>query len=128
MKTPSRRRLRDRLTLVAVAGAFLLAGCGADDAPEVAPPDVTPGGDAEAGRAVFLETAQPSCGDCHALADAGTTGTVGVDLDERQPSHEEVVQAVRTGPDVMPPYDDQLTDEQIDDLAAYVSEASGAGG
>jgi cytochrome c6 len=111
-----------RLTAIAAAAA-LLAGCGANDNDEA--PDAVPRGDPEAGRTVFLEVAQPSCGQCHTLADAGTTGTIGVDLDERQPSFAEVEQAVRTGPGAMPSYADQLTDEQIDDVSAYVVDVAG---
>jgi cytochrome c6 len=112
-------RVRSLSAVAAVAAVALLAGCGGDDVP-----DVTPDGDPDAGRVVFLETAQPGCGDCHALADAGTTGTM-LDLDARDPTFDEVERAVRAGPGAMPSYDDQLTDEQIADVAAYVSQAAG---
>lgn len=70
---------------------------------------------------------EPGCGSCHVLEDAGTTGTVRPNLDDLQPDAERVAQAVRTGPGAMPSYEGQLSDEQIENVAAYVSEASAGG-
>jgi len=50
--------------------AAIAAGCGAVDR-------VT-SGDAAAGKALFKQ----HCGSCHTLADAGTTGTIGPNLDD----------------------------------------------
>jgi len=75
------------------------------------------------GRKIFTQIAQPQCGICHALEDAGTSGTIGAKLEELKPDEERVVQAVRQGSGVMPPYKDKLTDEQIRALAYYVSQA-----
>jgi cytochrome c oxidase subunit 2 len=41
---------------------------------------------AAAGKAVFTQTASPTCGSCHTLAAAGATGTVGPNLDSRMRS------------------------------------------
>jgi mono/diheme cytochrome c family protein len=79
-------------------------------------------GDPEAGKDVFAEA---GCGTCHALADAGTTGTIGPDLDESKPSAELAVERVTNGMGAMPPFRDQLTEKQIQDVAAYVSQAAG---
>jgi cytochrome c553 len=79
-------------------------------------------GDIEAGRQVFAEA---GCGGCHMLADANATGTIGVDLDEAEPSFDQVETAVREGPDAMPSFEGQLTDEQIRDVSAYVAEVAG---
>jgi mono/diheme cytochrome c family protein len=49
--------------------AALAAGCGAVD--------VVSSGDAAKGKALFKQ----KCGSCHTLADAGTTGTIGPNLD-----------------------------------------------
>jgi len=38
-----------------------------------------------------------SCGSCHALAAAGTTATIGPDLDELQPTEEQVLAAIENG-------------------------------
>jgi mono/diheme cytochrome c family protein len=81
-------------------------------------------GDAVAGKEVFLgSTAE--CGSCHTLADAGTTGSVGPDLDEKSPSYDLVVERVTNGKGVMPSFSGRLTEEQIQDVAAYVSSVAG---
>jgi mono/diheme cytochrome c family protein len=79
-------------------------------------------GDPTAGKAVFTSA---GCGGCHTLADAGTNGTVGPNLDEAKPSKELVVTRVTKGMGPMPPFADQLTDQQIADVAAYVTQATG---
>jgi cytochrome c6 len=81
-------------------------------------------GDAVAGKEVFLGSA--GCGSCHTLADAGTTGAIGPNLDATQPSYELVVDRVTNGLGGMPSFADQLSEEQIDDVAAYVSSTAGS--
>jgi mono/diheme cytochrome c family protein len=44
-----------------------------------------------------------SCGSCHTLAAAGTSGTVGPNLDDLKPTEQTVLNAIETGPDGMPP-------------------------
>ena len=61
------------------------------------------------------------CGGCHALADAGSTGSVASDLDEKKPSEARVREFVVEGKDAMPPYDKQLSEQEIADVAAYVA-------
>ena len=78
-------------------------------------------GDAAAGKEVF-ESA--GCASCHTLADAGATGTVGPNLDEAKPPAELVVDRVTNGMGAMPPFSGQLSAEQIDDVAAYVVNAT----
>ena len=75
-----------------------------------------------AGKSVF---ASAGCGGCHTLADAGTTGTVGPNLDEMKPSAEQVSAIVTSGKGLMPPYSGSLTPQQISDVADYVSQAAG---
>ncbi|MDQ4029742.1 MAG: c-type cytochrome [Actinomycetota bacterium] len=74
-------------------------------------------GDAEAGAEVF---ASAGCGGCHVLEAAGSSGTVGPNLDESQPDHELVVDRVTNGMGAMPSFKDQLSEQQIQDVAAYV--------
>lgn len=78
-------------------------------------------GDAAAGQAVF---ASAGCGGCHVLEDAGTSGNVGPNLDESQPSAELVVERVTEGMGAMPSFADELSEQQIRDVAAYVSEST----
>ena len=80
-------------------------------------------GDPVAGKEVFLGTA--GCGGCHTLADAGTSGTVGPNLDQSPASEELVVDRVTNGRGAMPPFQGTLSERQIADVAAYVSQAAG---
>jgi cytochrome c6 len=79
-------------------------------------------GDAAAGKQIFAS--QP-CGSCHTLADAGTSGTIGPNLDDAKPSFALVVDRVTNGKSPMPSFKDDLTEEQIRDVAAYVSSVAG---
>jgi mono/diheme cytochrome c family protein len=89
--------------------------------------DPQAGGDAAvvAGKEVFL-SAEAGCGSCHALADAGTEGTVGPNLDEQKPSAQLVIDRVTNGQGIMPAFEGKLTEQQIEDLAAYVSTVAGS--
>lgn len=80
-------------------------------------------GDAEAGRAVFLGSA--GCGACHTLADAGTSGTVGPNLDETQPSFELALDRITNGRGAMPAFAGTLSEEEIANVSAYVAEEAG---
>lgn len=91
-------------------------------------------GDPAAGGEVF---AQAGCGTCHALADAGSTAEVGPDLDEALQGqdaafvHESIVDpdavvAEGYSPDLMPEnYGEQLSEQELADLVAYLVEATG---
>jgi mono/diheme cytochrome c family protein len=81
-------------------------------------------GDAAAGKTIF--TSQP-CGSCHTLKDAGTSGTVGPNLDETKPSFDKVVERVTLGKSPMPAFKGTLTPQQIADVAEYVSSVAGGG-
>ncbi len=90
------------------------------------PAETTPAagkGDAAAGKEVF---ASAGCESCHTLADAGSNGTVGPNLDAAKPSYDRVVTRVTNGKGVMPPFKEQLTEKQIQDVAAYVSSVAGS--
>jgi mono/diheme cytochrome c family protein len=80
--------------------------------------------DDELGRKVFTEVAQPPCKLCHTLQAAGATATVGPSLDELKPDKARVLEAVRKGLGVMPPFADKLTPEQIEAVADYVARAA----
>ena len=81
-------------------------------------------GDPEAGKEVFLGSS--GCGTCHTLSDAGTSGTVGPNLDDAQPSHDLVVDRVTNGQGAMPSFSASLSEQQIQDVAAYVSSVAGS--
>jgi mono/diheme cytochrome c family protein len=65
------------------------------------------------------------CSGCHTLADAGAAGNVGPNLDQTKPSFDKVVERVTNGKPPMPSFKGQLTDQQIQDVAAYVSSVAG---
>lgn len=73
------------------------------------------------GLAVF----QSNCGSCHTLKNAGTSGTVGPNLDSLKPSQATVERQVTNGGAVMPAFKGTLTAAQITDVAKYVSSVAG---
>jgi mono/diheme cytochrome c family protein len=79
--------------------------------------------DVVAGKEVF---ATAGCVSCHTLADAGATGTVGPNLDQAKPPSALVMMRVTNGKGVMPSFKGQLTEQQIKDVAAYVSSVAGS--
>jgi cytochrome c553 len=81
-------------------------------------------GDPAAGKEVFLGSS--ACGGCHTLADAGTSGIVGPNLDESQPDYELALDRVTNGQGGMPAFSSTLTEQQIADVAAYVSSVAGS--
>ncbi|HJR95809.1 MAG TPA: cytochrome c [Gaiellaceae bacterium] len=97
---------------------------GGEEPPPDEPPPSQPAGDDAGGKEVFLGDA--ACGSCHTLADAGTTGAIGPNLDASMPPAELVVERVTNGMGVMPSFADTLSEEQIQDVAAYVSTAAGS--
>jgi cytochrome c oxidase subunit II len=86
-----------------------------------------------AGKTLFTQ----QCGSCHTLADAGTQGAVGPDLDKVLPGkstafiHESIVDpnaeiAPGFQPNVMPGnFGDTLTDQQLQSLVEYLSQTAG---
>ena len=77
-------------------------------------------GDPAKGEAVF---ASAGCGGCHTLAAAGATGAVGPSLDgNANLSQDLVVMRVTNGMAAMPPFKDQLSEQQIQNVVAYVIE------
>jgi cytochrome c553 len=81
-------------------------------------------GDPVAGKEVFLGAS--ACGGCHTLADAGASGAVGPNLDESMPDNELVLDRVTNGQGGMPSFSSTLTEQQIADVAAYVSSVAGS--
>ena len=76
-------------------------------------------GDPAAGKEIFLGVG--GCGSCHTFADAGTSGSIGPNLDDAAPSLELALDRVTNGQGAMPSFSGQLTEQQIADVAAYVS-------
>jgi sulfite dehydrogenase len=91
---------------------------------ETVPPEPpAPAGDPAAGKAIFTGD-DASCYACHALADASATGAIGPNLDDSKPPYELVIDRVTNGQGGMPPFGDLLSEQQIQDVAAYVVQAT----
>jgi mono/diheme cytochrome c family protein len=129
-----------RVILIALssAAALLLAACGSEGVTSPAPETVvgslpkptaapaTPAfklkGDAAAGKGIFSSA---GCTGCHTLKAAGSTGTVGPNLDEAKPDYRLATARVTLGKGVMPSFKGQLSDQQIADVAAFVVTSTG---
>ena len=127
--------------LAVLAAVLVAAGCGPGEQATATPETIVgevpkPGqtadipaleltGDAASGKTLFTS----SCGGCHTLSDAGTSGAVGPNLDSSKPSLELVATRVTLGQGAMPAFSKekggQLDDQQIADVAAYVTQATG---
>jgi outer membrane protein assembly factor BamB len=91
-------------------------------APTTTAATTTSGGTASAaGKAIFTQ----NCGSCHTLGAAGTSGTVGPDLDQLKPSFATVQKQVTNGGAVMPAFGGRLSETQIAAVATYVSSVAG---
>jgi cbb3-type cytochrome c oxidase subunit III len=73
------------------------------------------------GKDIFVA----NCGSCHTLADAGTSGTIGPNLDQLKPAFARVQKQVINGGAVMPAFKGTLTPAQIKAVAKYVSSVAG---
>jgi cbb3-type cytochrome c oxidase subunit III len=73
------------------------------------------------GKKIF----QTECGSCHTLSAAGTSGTVGPNLDQLKPAEATVVHQVTNGGAVMPAFKGKLSTAQIAAVAQYVSSNAG---
>jgi cbb3-type cytochrome c oxidase subunit III len=73
------------------------------------------------GKQIF----KSKCASCHTLADAGTTGTIGPNLDQLKPSFAVAQNQVIHGGGAMPAFKGTLTDAQIKAVAKYVSANAG---
>ena len=123
----------------AVLTLVVAAGCGGGETTSPEPEDVegtvpaeTGGGDddgggggggegdAAAGADVYSSA---GCGSCHVFADAGSTGTIGPNLDESSADFEAAAEQIRTGGGGMPAFEGQLSEQEIADVAAYVTQS-----
>jgi mono/diheme cytochrome c family protein len=123
--------------LILVLGALVLvAACGGSDETTPSPETVVGtvpteddgggGGEVEgdpaAGKEIFAST---GCGSCHTLSDAGTTGTIGPNLDESSVDFAAAVEQITNGGGGMQAFSGTLSEEEIANVAAYVVSARG---
>ena len=74
------------------------------------------------GKLIFMRDG--NCATCHTLADANSNGNIGPNLDEIKPDISRVLMAVTNGIGVMPAYQGQLSEEEINAVATYVVEST----
>ena len=150
--------MRRSVALAILLGAVLVgvtAGCGGEEtvtpAPETvvvtlatppppAPPEELPAGDPAVGKETFDKA---GCGACHTFAAAGSSGTIGPNLDDRLAADAEkagqeldpftqqsivdpdAVVADGFQPGIMPGnFGDQLSDQNLADLVAFLTQGS----
>jgi mono/diheme cytochrome c family protein len=104
-----------RAAVVAGALVFVLTGCGGDEGGSDGSKSSSPG------AKVFADA---GCGTCHTLKAAGSSGTVGPNLDEAQPDEETVRRQVTNGGGGMPSFRDQLTEKEISEVAEFVASST----
>jgi mono/diheme cytochrome c family protein len=103
----------------------------AESGEEEAPAEEKAGGEEEGGEAALVAEGKTvfttNCGSCHTLAEAGTSGTIGPNLDELKPSEETVEHQVINGGGPMPAFGNEgiLKPEEIKAVATYVSTDAG---
>jgi mono/diheme cytochrome c family protein len=132
--------------VLAVTLALVLVGCGGGETVSPAPETVEgtiptqsapsaarlPKGNAEAGKKVFTEEANPKCTTCHTFEAAGSTQTLGPNLDEVLADKdadfilESIVnpdaEITEGYPDNLMPedYGEKLSEQQLADLVAFL--------
>lgn len=80
----------------------------------------------EQGKELFLTGAKPiACAICHTLADTGSAGAIGPDLDELKPGKEQILKVMKEGMGAMPSFAQTMSDEERDAVATYVSSVAG---
>jgi mono/diheme cytochrome c family protein len=112
----SASQIADVAVFVAAASRGQTIGGPSGAKPKPAPP--------LSGRALFRAT----CGGCHTLAAARTTGKAGPNLDDERPSADKVVEQMIEGGGGMPSFRGSLTRAQMNRIAAYVAQAAGRSG
>ena len=74
------------------------------------------GGGLAAGEEIFIA----NCGSCHTLEAAGTSGNIGPNLNDSSFDQGAVEEQVTQGGGGMPAFEGQLSEEEIQNVAAYV--------
>jgi mono/diheme cytochrome c family protein len=117
-----------RLCTALVALALLLTACGGgggSDTSSSAPASTGSGGGTQNASASGKQVFTQNCGGCHTLKEAGTSGSVGPNLDDLQPDKATVTRQVNNGGGPMPSFKGKLSPAQINDVATYVSSSTG---
>ena len=77
-------------------------------------------GSAKKGKAIFVA----NCSTCHVLKAANARGTIGPNLDQKKPKYALIISRVTNGKAPMTAYKAILSKTQIQDVAAFVYNAT----
>jgi mono/diheme cytochrome c family protein len=99
--------------------------CGVTAATNAPPPTTTKGGGGKTAAPDGKQIFTANCASCHTLKAAGSTGTVGPNLDAAKPSESLAETQVTNGGGVMPAFKGTLTPAEIKAVAKFVSENAG---
>ncbi|NLZ09742.1 MAG: cytochrome c [Alcaligenaceae bacterium] len=72
------------------------------------------------GKELFMTKAVPACSVCHVMADAGSVGTIGPNLDELKPDTARILKVLNEGMGAMPSFKASLSPADMEAVAAYV--------
>jgi mono/diheme cytochrome c family protein len=78
-------------------------------------------GDPAAGEEIYSSA---GCGSCHTFEPAGSSGTIGPSLDDSSASFDDAFQQIKDGGGGMPAFGDRLSDKEIADVAAFVTQGN----
>jgi mono/diheme cytochrome c family protein len=99
--------------------------CGVTAATNAPPPTTTKGGGGKTAAPDGKQIFTANCASCHTLKAAGSTGTVGPNLDAAKPSESLAETQVTNGGGVMPAFKGTLTPAEIKAVATFVSSNAG---
>lgn len=123
--------LRSVAILAASASVAFAAGCGGSDSNSGGSSSGgSSSGGSDSGGQITATTGKDifnkaGCISCHTLADAGSTGSIGPNLDKEKPGEDEIIEKVTNGDGRMPSFKDQLSAEQIKTVATYIASVEG---
>jgi cytochrome c551 len=109
---------RRQLLVLAIVPVLMAAGCGGGSGSGGG----GDGGGGDAGDPAKMFAG--SCGSCHTLKAAGTSGSFGPDLDQLKPDKQRVLNAIADGPGPMPA--GLFKGQDAEQVAQYVSENAGS--
>ncbi len=118
------------LLLAALVLVVAIPACGGEEDEQALPetvegtlPTDTSGGASEGdpanGKTLY---ASAGCGGCHTFSAAGSSGTVGPNLDEADLDFDAAFQQIKDGGGGMPAFGDRLSDQEVADVAAFVTQ------
>jgi mono/diheme cytochrome c family protein len=118
-----------RLFTALAVVVLLLAACGGGDgnggSSSASSSSTAAGGGAQNASAQGKQVFTQNGASCHTLKDAGSTGSIGPNLDDLKPDKSTVQQQVETGGGPMPAFKGKISDTQISAVSTYVSSVAG---